>query len=247
MASGGVEFEQVTVRLGATEVLSDVSLLLQAGKTHVLLGPSGCGKSTMLRLALGLVTATRGVVRLLGDDVATLARARFAERVGYVVQSGGLFPHLTAGANVELAGQAVNRALAAPVATLFAQVGLDPALRARLPSELSGGQRQRVALARALALEAPVLLLDEPLGAVDPLLRSELQDELRALFRRTARTVLFVTHDLAEAAFFADTLTIMNAGRIEQHGAPEAVLAAPATPFVTRFLTSQRTLHRVGP
>jgi osmoprotectant transport system ATP-binding protein len=247
MASGGVEFEQVSVRLDATDVLSDVSLSLEAGKTHVLLGPSGCGKSTMLRLALGLVTATRGVVRLLGDDVVTLPRAQLAARVGSVVQSGGLFPHLSAAANVELAGRAVGRALSSSVEALFRQAGLEPALQARLPSELSGGQRQRVALARALALDAPVLLLDEPLGAVDPLLRSELQDELRALFRRTARTVLFVTHDLAEAAFFGDTLTILNAGRIEQHGAPEAVISTPATPFVTRFLASQRSLHRVGP
>lgn len=243
----GIELEQVDVSFGSTGVLSGVSLALEAGKTHVLLGPSGCGKSTVLRVLLGLVTPTRGAVRLAGEAVSTLSRATLAARVGYVVQSGGLFPHLTARQNVELAGQALGRALAHPVEALFTQVGLGPELLDRIPAELSGGQRQRVALARALALDAPVLVLDEPLGAVDPLLRAELQDELRALFRRTAKTVLFVTHDLAEAAFFADTVTVMNAGRVEQHGPTAEVLAAPATPFVSRFLSSQRALHRVGP
>jgi osmoprotectant transport system ATP-binding protein len=245
--TAGIELESVDVAFGPTAVLSSVSLSLEAGKTHVLLGPSGCGKSTVLRVLLGLVRPQRGDVRLLGDPVASLARASLAARVGYVVQSGGLFPHLTARENVVLAGQALGRPLGQPVEALFTRVGLGAELLGRVPAELSGGQRQRVALARALALDAPVLLLDEPLGAVDPLLRSELQDELGALFRRTSKTVLFVTHDLAEAAFFADTVTVMNAGRVEQHGAVAHVLEAPATPFVSRFLASQRSLHRVGP
>jgi osmoprotectant transport system ATP-binding protein len=244
--TAGIELESVDVSFGTTSVLSEVTLALEAGKTHVLLGPSGCGKSTVLRAVLGLVTPARGAVRLLGDAVSARPRATLAARVGYVVQSGGLFPHLTARENVALAGKALGRSLAQPVDSLFSQVGLGAELLDRIPAELSGGQRQRVALARALALDAPVLVLDEPFGAVDPLLRAELQDELDALFRRASKTVLFVTHDLAEAAFFADTVTVMYGGRVEQHGPVAEVLASPATDFVSRFLNSQRALHRVG-
>lgn len=242
-----IRLDRVTVSFDAAEVLKDVSLSLEAGKTHVLLGPSGCGKSTVLRLVLGLIRPSAGEVSLGTHSVASIPRPRLAEMIGYVVQAGGLFPHLSARQNVELAAQALGRALTTPVEALFSQVGLEVTLMGRLPSELSGGQRQRVALARALALDAPMLLLDEPLGAVDPLLRAELQEELGALFTRTSKTVLFVTHDLAEAAFFADTITLLNEGRVEQHGPVGEFLSNPATPYVSRFLASQRTLHRVTP
>jgi osmoprotectant transport system ATP-binding protein len=242
-----IRLDRVRVSFDAAEVLKDVSLSLESGKTHVLLGPSGCGKSTILRLVLGLIKPSAGEISLDRQPVASIARPRLAELIGYVVQAGGLFPHLSARQNVELAARALGRPLTTPVEALLSQVGLEPALMGRLPSELSGGQRQRVALARALALDAPMLLLDEPLGAVDPLLRAELQEELGALFSRTSKTVLFVTHDLAEAAFFADTITLLNEGRVEQHAPVDEFLSAPATPYVSRFLASQRTLHRVAP
>lgn len=242
-----IELRGLGVRLGGSVVLKDVELCLASGQTHVLLGPSGCGKSTVLRVLLGLVPASAGTAQLGGTSVGSIPRARLARMIGYVVQSGGLFPHLTVRQNVGLAATAQGRELAKPLNALLGSVGLSAELADRLPSELSGGQRQRVSLARALALDAPVLLLDEPLGAVDPMLRAELQTELKALFSSTKKTVLFVTHDLAEAAWFADTVTLLNEGRVVQHGPVAALLEHPASDFVSRFLASQRSLHQLSP
>jgi osmoprotectant transport system ATP-binding protein len=245
-ASPAIELRGLTVWLGANVVLRDVDLSLAARQTHVLLGPSGCGKSTVLRVLLGLVQPNAGTAVVDGASVAVIPRATLARTIGYVVQSGGLFPHLSVRQNIELAGASSHHASRESLAALLARVGLSTTLSDRLPAELSGGQRQRVSLARALALDPPFLLLDEPLGAVDPMLRAELQTELRGLFFNTKKTVLFVTHDLAEAAWFADTVTLMNEGCIVQHGPLEALLNRPASDFVSRFLASQHSLHRLS-
>lgn len=242
-----IELRGVEVRLGGAVVLRDVDLSLAAGQTHVLLGPSGCGKSTILRVLLGLVPVSAGTAQLEAKSVASIPRATLATTIGYVVQSGGLFPHLSVRRNIALAASAQQRPLPLPLASLLTRVGLSVDLADRLPAELSGGQRQRVSLARALALDPPILLLDEPLGAVDPMLRAELQTELKALFSTTKKTVVFVTHDLAEAAWFADTVTLLNEGQVVQHGPVAALLEHPASDFVSRFLASQRSLHRLSP
>lgn len=240
-----IVLEHCSVSYGELAVLRDVSLTLESGKTHVLLGPSGCGKSTLLRVLLQLVTVQNGTVTVHNRPLSAFNRTELASTFGYVVQGGGLFPHLSARANVELAARALEREPAVSVETLFPSLGLDLALAERRPAALSGGQRQRVAVARALSLDAPVLLMDEPLGAVDPLLRSELQVELKALFKRTGKTVVLVTHDLAEAAWFGDTITVLHEGRIAQHGDAKTVIQSPTTDFVRRFVTSQRALQSV--
>jgi osmoprotectant transport system ATP-binding protein len=223
--------------------LGPLTLEVPPGRTTVLIGPSGCGKSTLLRLLIGLVEPDTGAVTF-NDRPVTAATARAVRlRVGYVIQDGGLFPHLTARDNVTLMARHLGRIRAvidARVAELaeltrFPADGLD-----RYPHQLSGGQRQRVGLMRALMLDPDALLLDEPLGALDPLVRSDLQTELRDIFRSLGKTVVLVTHDLGEAAFFADRVVLMRDGQIVQEGTPQDLWHRPADPFVTRFVQAQR-------
>lgn len=224
-------------------VLGPLSLDLPAARTTVLIGPSGCGKSTLLRLLLGLVGPDAGVVTFDGQPVTPATAQAVRLRVGYVVQDGGLFPHLTARGNVTLMARHLGRArdpINARVnelaeLTRFPADGLD-----RHPHQLSGGQRQRVGLMRALMLDPDALLLDEPLGALDPLVRAELQSELRDIFRRLNKTVVLVTHDLGEATFFADRVVLLRDGRVIQEGSPRDLWHRPADPFVTRFVQAQR-------
>ncbi len=224
-------------------VLGPLSLDLPAARTTVLIGPSGCGKSTLLRLLLGLVGPDAGVVTFDGQPVTPATAQAVRLRVGYVVQDGGLFPHLTARGNVTLMARHLGRArdpINARVnelaeLTRFPADGLD-----RHPHQLSGGQRQRVGLMRALMLDPDALLLDEPLGALDPLVRTELQSELRDIFRRLNKTVVLVTHDLGEATFFADWVVLLRDGRVIQEGSPRDLWHRPADPFVTRFVQAQR-------
>jgi osmoprotectant transport system ATP-binding protein len=236
------EARGLTVRFGSTAALSEVSFAPSRGTT-VLIGPSGCGKSTLLRALIGLVTPETGDVLFNGAPVGgALAQARHA--TGYVIQSGGLFPHLTARRNVTLLAEHLGRAgTDARVAELAALVRLEEALLARYPAELSGGQRQRVSLMRALMLDPGVLLLDEPLGGLDPMVRAELQRDLRAIFRALGKTVVMVTHDLAEAAYFADRVVLLREGHIEQRGAYRELLENPASDFVREFVSAQRELH----
>jgi osmoprotectant transport system ATP-binding protein len=224
--------------------VEQLSLEITPGHTTVLIGPSGCGKSTLLRLLLGLVAPDSGTVRVDGSvlDVANVAQVR--RRVGYVIQQGGLFPHLNARQNVCLMATHL-RWPPARVATRLEELAVlthFPADRLdRYPAELSGGQNQRVGLMRALMLDPEVLLLDEPLGALDPMIRFELQEELRSLFATLGRTVVMVTHDLAEAAYLADTIVLMRRGRLVQQGRLEQMLETPADEFVTRFIRAQRS------
>ncbi len=233
---------RATKRYGAITALEDVSLEARRGTTHVLLGSSGSGKSTLLRAILGLVPLDAGDVVVDGLPVTPASRRRLVGQVGYVVQEGGLYPHLTARDNVALPADAVGwprPRTAERLDALTALVGLDEAALGRYPSQLSGGQRQRVGLMRALVLDPPLLLLDEPLAALDPIVRADLQGELRRLFAALGKTVLLVTHDVREAVLLGATITLLHRGRVVQQGAFADLARRPAQPFVSEFLGAQ--------
>ena len=238
-----IELDHVTKVYGGRRVVDSVCLSIRRGETLVLIGPSGCGKSTLLRLMLGLVSRDEGRIVFDGQPVNGAQWRDRRRRTGYVIQDGGLFPHLTAAGNITLLARHLKwprerisgRLGELASLTSFPTDGLD-----RYPEELSGGQRQRVALMRALMLDPDVLLLDEPLGALDPMVRSDLQEDLRTVFRKLKKTTVLVTHDLAEAEYFADRLCLMRAGTIVQCASPQQVTAAPASRFVTEFFRAQR-------
>ncbi|HEX8342727.1 MAG TPA: ATP-binding cassette domain-containing protein [Tepidisphaeraceae bacterium] len=235
--------DTVTKQYGESTVLGPIDLGIATGRTTALLGPSGCGKSTILRLLLGLIEPSAGQVTFNRQALTRDRRRDVRRRVGYVIQEGGLFPHLTARANVTL----VARELRWPadrvdtrVTELLGLTRLDAALLDRRPGELSGGQRQRVSLMRALMLDPDALLLDEPLGALDPMIRYDLQNDLADIFRALKKTVVLVTHDLAEAAYFAETIVLLRGGRIVQEGGFDDLARSPADAFVTAFMRAQR-------
>jgi len=237
-----IVLRNVTRSFGAVVAVDDVSLEVPKGTTHVLLGTSGCGKSTILRMILGVLRPDRGTIEVTGITVTPESRAAVARQVGYVVQEGALYPHLSAFDNVALPAQAQGwpaPRIATRVDELTSLVGLEAALLARPPQRLSGGERQRVGLMRALMLDPPVLLLDEPLGALDPLVRAELQTQLGELFRTLAKTVVLVTHDVREAVVLGRTITLMTQGRVVQDGTFDDLRHRPASPFVTEFLRAQ--------
>ena len=243
------ELEAVSKRYGATVALDNVDLRIASGSTTALIGPSGAGKSSVLRMLIGLEWPDSGTVRFDGEP---LQRDRLLEqrrRIGYVIQEGGLFPHLTAAQNVALLARTLGwpgQKIAARSDELAALCRLPEGALERYPAELSGGQRQRVGLIRALMLDPPVLLLDEPLGALDPIIRHELQAQMHALFATLHKTVVLVTHDVAEAAYLADTLVLLRAGRVVQQGDARTLLRAPVEPFVHEFMTAQRGLDVSG-
>ena len=224
-------------------MLAGASLVVPSHRSVALIGPSGCGKSTLLRVAIGLVRPDEGSVRL-GDVVMTAdTRRAIRLRTGYVIQDGGLFPHLTAEQNVALVARHVGWAaprIATRIAELSGLTGIDPGMLARYPVQLSGGQRQRVGIMRALMLDPDLLLMDEPLAALDPVMRSRLQRDLHALFARLDKTVLIVTHDMGEAAYLGHEVAIMQGGRVLQQGPFEDLAQRPASPFVTEFIRAQR-------
>jgi osmoprotectant transport system ATP-binding protein len=237
--------ERVSKSFGSRVAVDQVTLRVHAAETVVLIGPSGCGKSTILRLMLGLERPDRGEVRFQGRPVDGASLRESRRRIGYVIQDGGLFPHMTARANATLMARQLRwtaprtRARLEELVqlTAFPGDGLD-----RHPDELSGGQRQRVALMRALFLDPEVLLLDEPLGSLDPMVRFDLQHDLREIFRRLAKTTVLVTHDLAEAIHFGQRLVLLREGRIAAEGTAAELAARPADAFVTRFLAAQRSI-----
>jgi osmoprotectant transport system ATP-binding protein len=219
--------------------LGPLDLDVAAGRTTCVLGPSGCGKSTLLRLLLGLVAPDAGSVTFGGAPVDAAARLR----MGTVLQDGGIFAHLTAAGNAALVARWLGWTAprrAERLETLRALARLPAEAMARYPSELSGGQRQRVGLMRALFLDPDVLLLDEPFGALDPMVRADLQAEMKEIFASLGKTVVLVTHDLAEAALLAETVVLLRDGHVVQEGPFAALLDAPADPFVTRFVRAQR-------
>lgn len=226
-------------------VLHPMNLRFSAGRTAALIGPSGCGKSTLLRVLIGLIAPDEGEVRI-NDQVLTPANVRqIRHRMGYVIQEGGLFPHLSALDNVTLLARHLKQPetqVRNRVAELLTLVRLPEDVLARFPQQLSGGQRQRVSLMRALMLDPEVLLLDEPMGALDPMIRADLQTDLRVIFRQLGKTVVLVTHDLGEAAYLADEILLMREGQLVQRGNFQELLHAPAETFVTRFIQAQRPL-----
>jgi osmoprotectant transport system ATP-binding protein len=233
----------VSKRYAGRPALGPITLDMPTGRTTVLIGPSGCGKSTLLRLLIGLVAPDAGTVAFDGSPVTLASVRQVRRRTGYVIQDGGLFPHLTARGNVALMARYLGwdrpriDARVTDLATLtrFPADGLD-----RYPHQLSGGQRQRVGLIRALMLDPDALLMDEPLAALDPLVRADLQSDLRDIFRSLGKTVVLVTHDLGEAVFFADRVVLLREGQIVQEGSPADLWHRPADPFVTRFIQAQR-------
>jgi len=244
-----VRLQSVGKRFAGTVALAPTDLEIPSARTSVLLGPSGCGKTTLLRLMIGLLTPDTGRVSFDGTTLTADNVRRLRQRMGYVVQDGGLFPHLNARDNVSLMARHLGwprERIGARVHELAELVRLPPSLLGRHPAEMSGGQRQRVGLMRALMLQPELLLLDEPLGALDPLVRADLQDDLAAVFAAVGTSVVLVTHDLAEAAFFGHTLVLLQEGRIVQRGTLEDLLLRPAEPFVTRFVRAQRRFDGGG-
>lgn len=225
---------------GGQVALREVNLEIASASTVALLGPSGSGKTTTLKLINRLAMPTTGMVRVNGVDVAGADVIALRRQIGYVVQEAGLFPHLTARDNVEIMPRLLGWPAArrqARIEALFAMVGLDLGQHGpRFPAELSGGQRQRVGLARALATDPPILLMDEPFGALDPLTRRRLQFEFRRLNAALHKTVVLVTHDVDEALFLADRVVVLSAGTVEQIGTPDQIRRGPQSAFVAGFL-----------
>lgn len=239
-----IELESVTKRYGDTTVVDCVSFRVEPGELLVLLGGSGSGKTTTCKMVNRLVEPSSGVIRVAGEDVTSVPAHLLRRRIGYVFQRLGLFPHLTVAENIgitpSLLGWDASR-IRARVESLLALVELDPAvMMGRLPSELSGGQAQRVAVARALAAEPPVLLLDEPFGALDPLTRERLQVSFDRIRKKLGLTAIFVTHDMVEAMTLGDRIAIMKDGRLLQLGTVQELSACPADPYVLELVNAPR-------
>jgi osmoprotectant transport system ATP-binding protein len=263
MTAEAVVFEHVTKRYGTAEArreaaagrepaaVEDLSFEVPAGKICVLVGPSGCGKTTSLKMVNRLIEPTSGRILIGGTDIAGRDPIELRRSIGYVIQQVGLFPHQTIAENVAtvprlLGWDATRRE--ARATELLDLVGLEPSRYAgRYPSQLSGGERQRVGVARALAADPPVMLMDEPFGAVDPIVRERLQNELLNLQEQLAKTILFVTHDIDEAIKMGDLVAVMQAGgHLAQFAPPDEILASPASDFVARFVGADRGLKRLA-
>jgi osmoprotectant transport system ATP-binding protein len=236
---------------GGPLAVSDLSLTIPAGEIVVLVGPSGCGKTTTMKMINRLIEPTSGLVTIDGEDVTALPAVELRRRIGYVIQQVGLFPHLTVAENVAVVPRLLRwpeARVRARVEELLDVVRLEPATyRDRYPTALSGGERQRVGVARALAADPPLMLMDEPFGAVDPILRDRLQNEFLRLQAQVQKTIVFVTHDVDEAIKMADRIAILQRGGIlAQYDTPDAILAAPASEFVARFVGADRGLKRLS-
>ncbi|MFG2723275.1 ABC transporter ATP-binding protein [Streptomyces sp. NPDC048416] len=246
-----IRFEHVTKRYAdGTIAVDDLSFEVAEGELVTLVGPSGCGKTTTMKMVNRLIEPSGGRIFLDGEDIATVDPVQLRRRIGYVIQQVGLFPHKTVLENTATVPHllGVKKARAHErAAELLDLVGLDPkTYGARYPDQLSGGQRQRVGVARALAADPPVLLMDEPFGAVDPVVRERLQNEFLRLQSQVRKTVLFVTHDIEEAVRLGDRIAVYGQGSIEQFDAPAAVLGTPATDYVADFVGADRGLKRLS-
>jgi osmoprotectant transport system ATP-binding protein len=246
-----LEFRHVAKRYGTSTVVNDLSFTVPQGKICVLVGPSGCGKTTSLKMVNRLVEPSSGEILVGGHDVMSQDPIELRRGIGYVIQQVGLLPHMTLGDNIAIVPRLLGwdkQRIRERVDELIALVGLDPAsYRDRFPAQLSGGERQRVGVARALAADPPLMLMDEPFGAVDPIIRERLQNELLRLQEQLAKTIVFVTHDIDEAIKMGDLVAVMQVGGVlAQFGPPEDILANPASEFVARFVGVDRGLKRLS-
>jgi osmoprotectant transport system ATP-binding protein len=234
-----IEFEHVAKEFDARRIIADFSLAIPRGEFCVLIGASGSGKSTALRLVNRLIDATAGTIRVDGKDVRAVPIERLRRGIGYVIQSVGLFPHWSVEDNIATVPRLLGwpeAKVSARVIELLSLLRLDPEIGRRRPHQLSGGQAQRVGVARALAADPAILLMDEPFAALDAITRSALQDELAQIHRATGKTILFVTHDIDEALKLAESIAVIDHGRLVQHGSPRTILEAPAGPMVATLL-----------
>ncbi|WP_372345687.1 betaine/proline/choline family ABC transporter ATP-binding protein [Streptomyces sp. KL116D] len=246
-----IRFDQVTKRYAdGTTAVDGLSFEVDEGELVTLVGPSGCGKTTTMMMVNRLIEPTSGRIFVADEDIATIDPVKLRRRIGYVIQQVGLFPHRTILDNTATVPALIGWKKAkarARAAELLDLVGLDPkTYGSRYPEQLSGGQRQRVGVARALAADPPVLLMDEPFGAVDPVVREQLQDEFLRMQAAVRKTVLLVTHDIEEAVRLGDRIAVYGQGRIEQFDTPGAVLGTPATPYVAEFVGADRGLKRLS-
>lgn len=239
-----LELRGVSKKYGKSIALHTTDMRIRPGCTTALLGPSGCGKSTLLRVMVGLIPPTSGEVIFDGETITPHNARQLRQRMGYVIQEGGLFPHLTARQNATIMARHLGwerDRIETRLTELARLVELPIEWLARYPLQLSGGQRQRVSMMRALFLDPALILLDEPMGALDPLIRSELQRQLKEIFTELKKTVIMVTHDIGEAGFLAEEIMLLKAGRIVQRGTLETLVRTPADPFVAQFINAQRS------
>jgi osmoprotectant transport system ATP-binding protein len=251
IAAVAIRLDNVSKQFNGTAApaVDSLSLEIAKGSIVVLIGPSGCGKTTTLRMINRLVEPTSGSIEINGSDVTSQPVADLRRQIGYVIQQVGLFPHQTIATNIATVPRMLGWEKARMrdrIAELVELVGLEPSMLGRYPDELSGGQQQRVGFARALAADPPVLLMDEPFGAVDPIVRARLQDELLDLQAQVGKTIVLVTHDIDEALKIGDRIALLNVGGVlEQYSTPDELLRAPANEFVERFVGDDRNMKRL--
>lgn len=239
-----IELNYLNVRYGELIALNSVSICFDSEKTTVLIGPSGCGKSTILKSIIGLTKKESGSVTVDQKPITDENLYEYRRKMGYVIQEGGLFPHLTAEENISIMAKQIawsDKKVKGRIESLCDLTKLHYSVLKRYPAQLSGGQRQRVSLMRALMLDPDILLLDEPLGALDPIIRFELQNDLRDIFKSLKKTVVFVTHDMGEAAFFGDKIVLMKDAEVVQKGTIMDLVKKPSSPFVSEFINAQRS------
>ncbi|WP_018126168.1 ATP-binding cassette domain-containing protein [Balneola vulgaris] len=244
-----IKVHQITKYFGTQRALHQVNVDVPEGSTLAIIGPSGCGKSTLLRIMIGLITPDEGEIHFGKDKLDKKNTDALRKRIGYVIQKGGLFPHMSARKNVTLAAEYFGWSesdISHKVNELSELVHISTNLLDKKPTQLSGGEAQRVSLMRALMLDPDYILMDEPLGSIDPLVRNEMQSELKEIFSKLNKTVVLVTHDLGEAAYLGDELLLMKDGGVVQRGSIKTILNKPANDFVSDFINAQRSLlHQV--
>ena len=238
-----IALENITKAYGNTAVIDDLSLLVESGSTTVLIGPSGCGKSTTLKLINGLVRPENGSVIINNQNIGDYDIFSLRTKIGYVIQDGGLFPHLTACENVSILASYLGwkkQSISERLGELCELTKFPSEVLSRFPVQMSGGQRQRVSLMRALMLDPDILLMDEPLAALDPIIRYDLQNDLKQIFNTLSKTVILVTHDINEADFFGNKIVLIKDGSVVQEGTLKQFVEYPSNSFVTKFISAQR-------
>jgi osmoprotectant transport system ATP-binding protein len=243
-----LELENVSKSFQGSVALNSVDLKVPTGSTHALIGTSGSGKTTLLRIMLGLIPLDKGFVKINGKPLSSFTRELWADQIGYVPQDGGLFPHMTVLENVTLIGKyrgfAKNK-VNERIDQILSITEMDSKLLSKFPNQLSGGQKQRASIMRAIFLDPQILLFDEPMGALDPLVRKDLQHELKSIFQRLKKTVIVVTHDLGEAVYLADQITLLHQNKVIQTGSYQDFFHHPKDPFVSLFINAHRGLPEV--